>query len=116
MNIISILFYFSVSVTCAHAADPIIDPIGLFHVETPIRLPTRSPPLINNVPVVQINTQSPPQTQSAAAGTHSETTQINDGDNWGSDDFVPYKSARHDEFDWSMTKVHKNIPIHIIFY
>lgn len=28
-----------------------------------------------------------------------------DSDYWDNDDFVPYQSNRHDEFDWKLTKV-----------
>lgn len=34
----------------------------------------------------------------------AESTPAPDADYWDNDDFVPFQSNRHDEFDWKLTK------------
>lgn len=55
---------------------------------------------VNKQKVTLVATPAPQNNIEKATGIPTP-----DSDYWDNDDFVPFQSNRHDEFDWKLTKV-----------
>lgn len=60
---------------------------------------------VNKQKVTLVATPAP---QIKVEKTTEIPTPAPDSDYWDNDDFVPFQSNRHDEFDWTLTKVQLN--------
>lgn len=90
------IFFFLVFIAVAHAST-----VDLFHgsQQLPVRGAGNQPSLIRPAFDASSATLLP------ESSTPINLAPANEGEFFDGTEFVPYRSSRHDEFDWALTKV-----------
>jgi len=89
--------FFVVILAVVHAAQGDIDVMRLFHSDN-------TPTTYRPQPKLPGSQHLEPSTIAPSSIPSSPGTQATDQTAYSDDQFIPYRSSRHDEFDWALTK------------